>query len=223
MSPAFTKGLAADTAAATVFAVRFSNFVKDGPGWVTKSTISHFADKHLAVVTETVQTPSSPKPRPWTVVYRKGAVVVAPRTADGKFLLIKQERVPVRSEIWEMPAGQIDDNHEPNEKEIEAVALRELHEETGYDLAPGGKLISLGHFFSAPGFTDEHCHFFLATSVERAAKHEREEGESILECRDYSAAELRDMIAANEIQDANTLAMCARLAARGFLSLAPGK
>ncbi len=202
--------------------MRFSNFVLDSSGWQTKSTTSHFADNHLAVVTETVKTPSRPEPKAWTVVYRKAAVVVAPQTAEGKFLLIRQERVPVRSAIWEMPAGQIDDNGEPNEQDIQRVALKELHEETGYDLAPGGKLITLGYFFSSPGFTDEHCHFFLATPVQPAAEHKREEGESILECRSFSAAELREMIAANEIRDANTLAICARLAARGFLSLGPG-
>ena len=32
-----------------------------------------------------------------------------------------------------MPAGQIDGEGELDEKEIEFVALRELHEETGYD------------------------------------------------------------------------------------------
>lgn len=194
----------------------------DSPGWETRSTAPHFADKHLAVVTEVVKTPGRAEPKPWTVVYRKGAVVVAPQTVDGKFLLIKQERVPVRSAIWEMPAGQIDDNGEPNEQEIQRVALKELHEETGYDLAPGGKLIALGYFFSSPGFTDEHCHFFLANPVQPAAEHKREEGESILECCSFTAAELREMIVANEIRDANTLAICARLAARGFLSLEPG-
>jgi len=79
-------------------------------------------------------------------------------TEDGSFLLIRQERVPIRSTIWEMPAGQIDNNLEPDQSQIEEVARRELHEETGYELAPGGKLISLGHFFTSPGFTDEHCY-----------------------------------------------------------------
>jgi len=141
-------------------------------------------------------------------------------TRDGSFLLIKQERVPIRATIWEMPAGQIDDNNEPNQKQIEAVALRELHEETGYDLAPGGEMIPLGYFFSSPGFTDEHCYFFLARYVQTAAVHEREEGEGILECRPFRPEEIVRMIAKNEIRDGNTLSMCARLAARGLFSFA---
>src|SRR5436309_12434350 len=139
-------------------------------------------------------------------------------TDDGKFLLIKEERIPIRAAIWSMPAGQID-KPDPTESEIEAVALRELHEETGYDLAPGGKVIPLGFFFTSAGLTDEHCYFFLARPVRRADVHKREEGEAILECRAVTIAELRGMIAENEIRDSNTLAICARLAARGLISL----
>ena len=42
--------------------------------------------------------------------------------------------------------------------------------------------------------------------------------ELIMECRAFSVAELQRMIATNEIRDANTLSLCARLAARGFLA-----
>jgi len=140
-------------------------------------------------------------------------------TSDGKFLLIKEERIPIRAAIWSMPAGQVDDEVEPNEKEIEAVALRELHEETGYDLAPGGELVSLGYFFTSAGMTDEHCYFFLARPVRKADVHKGEEGEAILECRAVTTSELARMIARNEIRDSNTLGICARLMAGGFISL----
>jgi ADP-ribose pyrophosphatase len=140
-------------------------------------------------------------------------------TKDGKFLLIKEERIPIRAAIWSMPAGQIDGDGELDKKEIEKVALRELHEETGHDLAAGGEIIPLGYFFTSAGLTDEHCHFFLVRPVERASKHEREEGEAILECRAVGTDELSRMIAGNEIRDSNTLAICARLAARGFIKL----
>src|SRR5437667_336372 len=100
--------------------MRFTNLLREEKGWLTRSTTTHFADKHLAVLTELVQTPTNSEPRPWTTVRRKAAVVIAPQTADGKFVLIKEERVPIRAAIWSMPAGQIDDNIEPNEKEIES-------------------------------------------------------------------------------------------------------
>jgi len=199
--------------------VRRSKLVQDTDGWKTLSSEKNFTNSHLEVVTEKVQTPSDSQARTYTTVRRKAAVVIAPMTSDGKFLLIKEERIPIRAAIWSMPAGQIDDEAELQKKEIEAVALRELHEETGYDLASGGELISLGYFFTSAGLTDEHCYFFLARPVQRADVHKREEGEAILECRAVTTSELSRMIAQNEIRDSNTLGICARLAARGLISL----
>ena len=199
--------------------MRRSKLVQDTDGWKTLSSEKNFTNSHLEVVTEKVQTPSNSQARTYTTVRRKAAVVIAPMTSDGKFLLIKEERIPIRAAIWSMPAGQIDDEAELQKKEIEAVALRELHEETGYDLASGGELISLGYFFTSAGLTDEHCYFFLARPVQRADVHKREEGEAILECRAVTTSELSRMIAENEIRDSNTLGICARLAANGFISL----
>ena len=200
-----------------------SKLVRDNDGWKTLSSDKNFTNSHLEVVTEKVQTPTSAQARVYTTVRRKPAVVIAPVTADGRFLLIKEERIPIRTAIWSMPAGQIDGDGdgELGEEEIEAVALRELHEETGYDLAPGGEMIPLGYFFSSAGLTDEHCYFFLARPVQRADVHNREEGEAIIECRAFTVLEIRRMITENEIRDSNTLAICARLAARGLISLAP--
>lgn len=141
-------------------------------------------------------------------------------TPEGKIVLIYQERIPIRAAIWEMPSGQID-NLDADEKEIREVALRELREEAGYELAKGGELIALGYFFSSPGFTDEHCYFFLARPVQPCADYVRDQSESVVDCRAFSVKELRQMIAESEIRDANTLGTCARLTARGFISLDP--
>ena len=102
-------------------------------------------------MTEEIRSPARPAPRPWTVVRRKKAVVIAPMTAEGKLILIRQERIPIRAAIWEVPAGQIDEVGDQATDAIEAVALRELREETGFELAEGGELISLGDYFTSPG------------------------------------------------------------------------
>jgi ADP-ribose pyrophosphatase len=187
--------------------------------WETVSSKTCFEDKNLEVVVEEIRSPARREPRLWTVVRRKRAVVIAPMTAEGKLILIRQERIPIRAAIWEVPAGQIDGQSETDHDEIAAVALRELREETGFELAEGGDLTPLGDYFTSPGFTDERGYFFLARPVrECAAGHSRDESESILDCRAFTAEELRGMIASNEIRDANTLAICARLLARGLLS-----
>jgi 8-oxo-dGTP pyrophosphatase MutT (NUDIX family) len=197
-------------------------------GWETISSERHFANAHVEVVTDQVRTPTRTEPRSWTIVHRKPAVIIAPMTRDGKIVLIHQERIPIRTVIWEMPSGQIDavvgggDPGYPTGS-MEQVALRELREEAGYELAADGKLIALGHYFSSPGFTDERGYFFLARSVERCREASaRDEGESILDCREFSLEQVQRMIAENEIRDANTLSMWARLATRGFLPVNSG-
>jgi ADP-ribose pyrophosphatase len=191
------------------------------PAWETISSKRHFANAHLEVVTDHVRTPSRNQPRTWTIVHRKAAVVVAPMTRDGKIVLIRQERIPIRQAIWEVPSGQID-NHNADQEEIKKVALRELREEADYELAKDGEIVPLGHYFSSPGFTDERGYFFLAHPVQRCKEGPtRDAGESILDCREFTVEEIRRMIAENEIRDANTLGICATLSARGLLSLAP--
>ena len=49
----------------------------------------------------------------------KAAVVIAPLTAEGKFVLIREERIPIRAAIWSFPAGQIDESLEPDEERCE--------------------------------------------------------------------------------------------------------
>jgi ADP-ribose pyrophosphatase len=191
-------------------------------GWATVSSERHFANAHLEVVTDHVQTPARPNPRSWTIVHRKAAVVVAPMTRDGKIVLICQERIPIHEAIWEMPSGQIDavagvgDPGDSTET-IKQVAMRELREEAGYELAKDGELIALGHYFSSPGFTDERGYFFLARSVVPCPNYVRDESESILDCRAFTISKIRRMIAEGEIRDANTLSVLARLWARGLL------
>src|SRR5947207_2852342 len=165
--------------------------------WETVSSERHFANAHLEVVTDHVRTPSRSLPRAWTIVHRKAAVIIAPMTRDGKIVLIHQERIPIRTAIWEMPSGQIDGA--PQET-VEQVALRELREEAGYELTKDGELIALGHYFTSPGFTDERGYFFLARPVQKCKEASAgDEGESIVDCREFSVAKIRQMIAENDI------------------------
>ena len=202
--------------------MKFSHLPHNSERWELVSSELHFEDGHLSVATEKLKTPHRPQGQSWTVVHRKAAVVVAPMTTDKKLVLIRQERLAIRAELWEVPAGQVDDASAADSAAIQEVALRELREETGYELGREGELIPLGHFFSSPGFTDEHAYFFFARGVQSSSDgHAHQESESILDCRAFSPAEVARMIAANEIRDANTLSICAKLVAHGFLSLQP--
>jgi ADP-ribose pyrophosphatase len=197
----------------------FQSFIREGSGWETISNELQFANPHLQVYLTRARTPSRPGGVAWTVLHRKAGAVVAPMTPDGRFLLIRQERIPIRAAIWEFPAGQIDDpSGQDADAAIRATACRELREETGYELAPGGELIPMGCFFSSPGYTDEHSYLFLARGVIPApAGPSHDENEGIQECRPFTLDELRRMIAGNEIRDANTLSAFARMCVLGLI------
>jgi 8-oxo-dGTP pyrophosphatase MutT (NUDIX family) len=189
-------------------------------GWKILSSETHFSNRNLRVVTENICSPARTEARSWTIVQRKSAVIIAAMTHDKELILIRQERIPVRAAIWEVPGGQIDEA-DADETQIRAAALRELKEETGYELAKDGEIIALGHYFSSPGFTDECGCFFLVRPVEPSADGcAHGESEAIVDCRAFSVSEVGRMIAENEIRDANTLGICARLVARGFISFA---
>jgi ADP-ribose pyrophosphatase len=198
----------------------FHSSIQDAPGWETLRADLQFANPYLQVYLAKVRTPSRPDGASWTVVHRKAAAVIAPMTPDGRLLLVRQERIPIRAAIWEFPAGQIDCPVEQGGAAIRATASRELREETGYELGPGGELIPMGCFFSSPGFTDEHGYIFLARGVVPSpAGPSHDEHEVIHECRAFTPAELRRMIAENEVRDANTLSAFARMCALSFVQL----
>ena len=200
----------------------FQNFIPDGPGWETVRSDLLYANAYVQVYQVVVRTPARPGGVPWTVAHRKAGAVIVPMTPDGRLLLIRQERIPIRAVIWEFPAGQIDSAVEQGEEAqgeaIRATAVRELKEETGYELGPEGELIAMGIYYSSAGFTDEHSYMFLARGVRpsgEGAKHDA--GESILEARAFTAEELRKMIADGEVRDANTMSAFARMTALGFI------
>ena len=187
------------------------------PGWEIVSSERKFDNPHVSVDLNRYLTPGRrKKPQPWMVVGRKAAVAIAPRLADGRFVLISQERLPVRQTMWEFPAGQIDT--ETTCESIAATALNEMREEAGLALDPEkGQLTPMGWFFPSQGFTDECVYLFHAEPVCVVSQPEPEGSEHISAVRFASAGELRGMIAENEITNALSLALFARMAAKGLL------
>lgn len=193
--------------------------VEDRDGWQQVSAERVFDNPHVSVTRVECLTPHRrEKPVPWLVVQRKAAVAIAPMTEDGRFLLIAQERIPVQQIVWEFPAGQIDlPVAEITPESVVEAALRELKEETGYALVPGGSLEPMGWFLPSQGFTDEHVYLFQAKPVCVVSRPELDGSEHISDVRLVSPGELRRMIAANEITNALTLALFARMAAKGTI------
>ena len=194
------------------------HIIRDEGGWETVSIDPLYTGPYISLSVEHVRSPMRRETFPWTVARRKVGSMVIPVTLDGRFIMIRQERVPIRTTLWEFPAGQVDDSFAPDDETIRATALRELQEESGYELAPEGELIPLGYYFSSQGFTDEHCYIFMARGVVQSPEgHNHDAGEMIMETKSFSREELRSMIASNEIRDANSLCAYARMCARGLI------
>lgn len=181
--------------------------------WPTLNSEKLCDSPWLSVSREKIATPSRPNGVEWMVIRRSVAAVVAPRTREGNYVLIRQERIPVKREIWEFPAGQVEGAVTP--ETILATATRELGEEAA--LACRSPLIPLGMYFSSPGFTDECCHLFLADGVEsEPGLQQHDENEAIHGVRSFTPEDLLQAVADGKICDANTLACFARLQARGI-------
>ena len=105
-----------------------------------------------------------------------GAVAVLAIDEHDRVLLINQYRHPVRTRLWEIPAGLLDvDGEQPL-----AAAQRELAEETDLVASQWSEPIT---FFTSPGQSDEQVTLFEARGLSAAASvHPRtdEEAEIVL-------------------------------------------
>lgn len=93
----------------------------------------------------------------YDVVEHPGAVVIIPIHPDG-IVLIRQYRYPIDQIIYELPAGCLDTGENPSH-----AANRELREETTFS---AHKLLDVGSYYMAPGYTNELLTFFIATDLE---------------------------------------------------------
>ena len=138
------------------------------------------------------------------LVVHRGAVIILPLLDDDKVVLIRNFRVAVGEELWELPAGTLAAGEAP-----EACALRELKEETGYQAS---SIELLGTFFNAPGWSTYRLFAFVARGL-TAGQQELERDESI-QVHIIPLAEVCSMIACGEIMDGKTISAFAIHAAR---------
>jgi len=129
------------------------------------------------------------------MIHHPGSAAVVPVQGDQSLILLRQYRPAIRTFIWEIPAGTMHRGEDPLE-----CAKRELQEECGLI---GHRFEKMGEVLTAPGYSDERIHLFLATEL--IACEQKLDEDEYLETRSFHFGEVMEMIRRGEIQDAMTI------------------
>lgn len=149
--------------------------------------------KILKLEVDEVQLPDGKKSLRECVRHCGGAAVLL--IEDGKVALVKQHRYLYGKNIYELPAGKLEEGEEPSDG-----AVRECEEETGYRV----EVEKLLEIYPSPGYTDEVIHVFLARNAKFVGRH-ADEGE-YLTCEFIPLEKVAEMLESGEICDAKTVA-----------------
>ena len=152
------------------------------------------------------------------IVRHPGAVAILALDDEGRVLLIRQYRHPIRTRAWEIPAGLLDQAGEPPL----AAAQRELAEEA--DLA-AARWDVLAEFQNSPGGSDETIRVYLARDVSAVPAFARSDEEADIEVRWAPLDDVVDAVLARRVQSPSLVvgvlaAQASR--ARDWATLAPG-
>ena len=129
------------------------------------------------------------------VVLHPGAVAIAALTAEEEILLVRQFRYPTGQVTYEVPAGKLEKGEEPL-----ISAQRELAEETGYMAGEWEKATA---FFTAPGFSNEMIHLYIAKKLVEAQAHP--DPDEVIEYIKLPLAEAYEKTVTGEIKDAKSI------------------
>jgi ADP-ribose pyrophosphatase len=130
------------------------------------------------------------------IVQHNNAITIIPLDGEGRIWLVRQYRHAGGEVLLELPAGTLDEQELP-----EVCAYREVREEIGMSAA---KLVNIGEFFLAPGYSTEYMYVYLATGL-LPDPLETDEDE-FLEVEQMPVKELYDLAERGKIQDCKTLA-----------------
>lgn len=129
------------------------------------------------------------------VVLHPGAVAILPLVDEEHICLLRNHRFILEEVLWEIPAGTLEAG-----EAVEAAAVRELAEETGYQAAKWRKVLE---FYPSPGILSERTHLFVASELTAGAM--RPEADEQLEPQIVAISQALAWTRDGTIRDAKTL------------------
>lgn len=130
------------------------------------------------------------------VVEHPGGVAILALDREDNVAVVRQYRYPFHKVLLELPAGKLEPGEDPR-----VCGVRELEEEVGL---VADEFIYLGGLYLSPGYSNEVLHLYLARGLRQGACHPDED--EFLEGERIPFARLVDMVMADEIHDAKTVA-----------------
>lgn len=137
------------------------------------------------------------------IVVHNGGACVLPVDDDLNCYVVRQFRSPFEKIMLEAPAGKLEKGEEPL-----ACAIRELHEETGFEAS---EIVDFGGMIVSPGYDSEIVYLFMATGLKNIGQ-KLDEGE-FLNVEKIPLTTLLQMAERGEIGDSKTQ-LCIYKAAR---------
>jgi ADP-ribose pyrophosphatase len=131
------------------------------------------------------------------MVRHRGSVVLLPIPRPGELILVKQYRYAVGRDLWELPAGSLNEG----ENALEA-ARRECHEEIG--LVPQ-QIELVSTLWPTPGFCTEKMLFYRCTDLVKPAEAAHQDEDEFLEPRTFTVDEVRAMVRTGDVADMKTV------------------
>jgi ADP-ribose pyrophosphatase len=133
------------------------------------------------------------------IIRHPGSVVILAideRKSEPSVLLIRQYRYAADQELWEIPAGRIDEG-----EDALTAAKRELAEETGYSASEWKQALC---YYASPGFLDETMSLFAARDL-RKGKATPEEDEFIT-CKLVPLSKAVQWVMSGKVHDGKAIA-----------------
>lgn len=132
----------------------------------------------------------------YDLVKHAGGAAVLPIDEDGNLILVRQYRNSVDMEVYEIPAGLMEEHDVTGEQ----CAKRELEEEVGYHAE---QLKFIAEVYGAIGVSNEKTYIYLAEHLSPCERHL--DPEEFIDIYRFDLKTALQMIANKEIIDAKTV------------------